>query len=584
MKIQASLLLAMLCAATGSARAADPPADLILHNAAVWTADPALPAAQAVAIRDTRIVSVGKNRDVLRLRGDRTRVVDLHGRMVVPGFIDGHTHFENATEWFFEVRLIDVDDEAEMLARLEQVAARVPADEWITGVEWGGLTARRKFTAGDRRYAAFEPTLAKVDALTAHRPLLFQRHDGAVFANSEALRRIRYTKNSPNPSGGELGRDPQTGELNGMLFGTPAANAVRSMAPKSRARTLIAARSLMKALNRYGITGIHDIARVDAISQTKRFRTFVERSHSDVSIFEDLRAAGELSVRVYAILTLSTYGELAAHGITPGSGDDLIRYGALKAFIDGNLMFAPWSNHPSYSGDFTMRVENEQSMLDAMVGADKLGFDIATHAFGDKAHAYMLDWYEKAIAANGPRDRRFRLVHATYPALAEIQRAGRIGAVADITPYYATADAEYAQRLLGPERIDNAFAWRRMLDNSVRLNIVSDLPGSFDKTEVLPIDPLANIYYAVARRPIGAPPSAASHPSEALTVEEALRAYTINPAWSSREDASKGSITVGKLADLAVLSKNVLCIAPEELPSTRVLYTILGGRIVYQAE
>jgi predicted amidohydrolase YtcJ len=576
-----SLLLAAASWIIGQTASAAPP-DLILHGARVWTGDPGLPSAQAVAITGDKIALVGRDREVLRLRGPATQVMNLRGRMIIPGFIDAHTHFENATDWFFEVRLIDVDDEAEMLERLAEAVQRVPADLWITGTEWGGLTARRKFTAGDRNYTAFEPSLEKVDALTPGRPVLFQRHDGAVFANSEALKRLRILPASPIPGGGDIGRDPATGKLTGMMLGTAAANAVRSVPPKNRERTLVAARELVKELNRHGITGIHDIARVDAISQETRFRTFVERSHSDVSIFDDLRAKGDLTVRVYAVLTLRTYSALAAHGIRPGTGDELIRYGALKGFIDGTMLFEPWSHNPQYSGDFTMRVVDEQTMRDDVVGADKLGFDVALHAYGDKAHWYMLNWYEKAAELNGPRDRRFRLVHANYPAPDEIRRAGKLGAVADITPYFATTDREYSERLLGLSRIDNAYAWRRMVNSGVRINIVSDWPGVFDKTEVLPLDPLVNIYYAVTRRPLGATAHEAWRPEQALTVEEALRAYTVNPAWSSREEAIKGSITAGKLADLVVLSQDVLRIEPAAIPSTTVLYTIFNGRIVYQ--
>lgn len=577
----AALLLVWL--ASPSLAAPVTPADLILRNAYVWTGDPARPHAQAVAVRGNLIAAVGGNAEIDVLRGPRTRVIDLRGRMVVPGFIDAHTHFENATDWFFEARLIDVDEESLMLERLREVTARVPEGLWITGVEWGGLTARSRHSAGDAAYLAFEPSLAAIDAVTPRHPVLLQRHDGSVFLNSIAMERMRLTPHVPEPSGGRIGRDRAAGRLTGMLYGVSAQNAVRSLPPKSRARTLIASRALMTVLNRNGITSIHDIARVDAVSQEMIYRTHVERSHSDLGIFEDLRSEGHLRVRVYANLPLRSFDRLAAHRIRPGAGDEWIRYGLLKGYVDGTLMFEPWQNEPAYSGNFTMRVVDEQTMQDDVTGADRLGFDVATHAYGDKAHWHMLNWYENAAEQNGPRDRRFRLVHALYLNEQEIERAARLGAVADITTHWAVTDAGYAERVLGTGRIRNAHAWRTMAKHGLRINIVSDWPGTFDKTEVMPVNPLENIYYAVARRPVGAPATDAWHPEQALTVEEALRAYTVNPAWSSREESLKGTLAVGRLADIAVLSANILRIPAEQLPAVKVLYTILDGRIVHEA-
>lgn len=559
-------------------------ADLILYNAGIWTADEHNPSARAVAIKGSRILRVGTDEEVKKLGGARTTTINLGGKMVVPGFIDAHTHFENATDWFFEVRLIDVDQEELLIERLMESVERVPGEFWITGTDWGGFTARKKYSAGDMSYQAFQPTLERIDAVSGGHPVFLTRHDGAVFVNSQGLKRLRITRHKPDPNGGEIQHDPASGQLTGMLFGTAAARASRALPPKSRARTLVAARALVDQLNRFGITGIHDIARVDALSQSKLFYTFVERSYSDVGIFEDLRSAGDLSIRVYPLLPLRNSDALADYGIFPGSGDELIRYGALKAFIDGTLMFEPWSSNPSYAGDFSFRVIDEQTMLDDVITADKLGFDIAIHAIADKAHWLMLNWYERAIELNGERDRRFRLVHALYPAMPEIKRAGNIGAVADITPYWTVTDREVSERQLGTERVKTAYAWRTMIENGVRINIVSDWPGSFDKTEVYPLDPLQNIFYAVTRRPIGAGPDAAWHPEEAMTIEEALRAYTINPAWSSREEGIKGSISEGKLADLVVLSRNILQGSADELLTTFVEYTIFDGKVVYTVE
>lgn len=567
-------------APTGASAGAAEPVDLILYNAKVWTVDEANPRAEAVAVRGSRIVKVGRDREVLRLRDPATRTVDLGGRLVLPGFIDAHTHFENATEWFFEARLIDVNDEAEMLARLGEAVKRVPKGLWITGTDWSGIASRQKRVPGSAPFQSFAPSLAAVDKVAPDHPVLFQRFDGAYFANSRALELLRIHKLTPNPSGGEYHRDAR-GELTGMLLGTAGERAEKTLPPKSRHRTLIAARALMAELNRNGITGIHDIARVDTLSQNRDFHTFVERSHSDVSIFTDLRDRGELSVRVHPLLTLANWEGLAGQGIRQGAGDDLIRYGGLKAFIDGTLMFEPYANRPNYAGNFTFRVLNEEEMRADIVGADRAGLDVAMHVTGDKAHALLLDWYRAAMRANGPRDRRFRLIHAWYPSLEQISQAGEMGLFADITPHHMIREIDTVEKLLGPQRVKTAHAWRTMIDKGVRINIVSDWPGNFDRSHVSPLNPLENIYYAVTRQDLGRDPKKGWHPGEAMTIEEAIRAYTINPASASREEAIKGSIAEGKLADLVVLSKDILQLPPQDLLTTEVIATIFDGKMIY---
>lgn len=560
--------------------AAAPP-ELILTGGRVWTGEARQPRAQAVAIAGGRIVAVGDNRALLRLKGPDTQVVDLGGRMLVPGFIDAHTHFETATLWFFEARVIDVDEPAMLVARVAEAADRVPDDYWILGHDWGALTARRRWSDGDKGYTAAEPSLSAIDAVSGGHPVLLIRHDGAAFANSEALRRLRLVPERPDPKGGTMGRDRTTGQLTGMLYGTAAGIAIGALPPRSMRQTMVAARALMDQFSRNGITGIHDIARVDALSQATAFRTNVERSHSDLGIFTRLRDEGALSVRVNPILTLRDFAGLAGLGITPGSGDEFIHFGALKGFIDGNMTDEPWRTAPAYSGDFTFRVTDEATMRADIIAADAAGFDIAMHAFASRAHRLMLDWYEAAAATNGPRERRFRLIHAWYPAAADIARAARFGAVAEITPMHMLDDHAAAERMLTPRALETAFAWRTLANAGVRINIVSDWPGANDRSELSPLSPIENIYYAVTRHKIDTPASTAWRPEQGLTIEEALRAYTVNPAWSSHQESELGSIAPGKRADLVLLSKDILRGPPEELLTTRVEWTLLGGRTVF---
>lgn len=576
---------------------AEKPADLILFDGVVWTVDPKRPEAQAVAVRDGRIVRVGGDRQVLSLKGPDTRLIDLDGKMLLPGFIDAHTHFGNAVAAFFELRLNGVNDEATLLRLISDRAERVPDEYWITGGDWSaqaGWKAERDGEvvltplAAPRRTngepITFSPSLAAVDALTPAQPVLLKRYDGAHFINSYGLELLHITKHTPDPAGGRYERDPRTGELTGMLYGTAGERAWNSLPPRSKPQILVGAKAMVRELNRHGITGIHDIARIPAVSETLSFLTDVERSATDFSIFTDLRKADALTLRVNPILTLNSWKSLSSAGIRPMGGDDLIRFGALKLFVDGFLMFRPYPDNPDYSGSLSFRNRDAEELRRGVLGADAAGWDLATHVTGDKAHAMAFDWYEEAIATNPPRDRRLRILHAWYPRQHEIERGGRMGAIGDITPYHLVREMPSIERKLHADQLASAFAWRSMIRAGWRLNIVSDWPGSYDGNHDAPVNPLENIYLAVTRSDFPGEPGAGSwRPDQSLTIEEAIETYTINPAWSSREEAIKGSITPGKLADLVVLSRDIRRIAPKALLDTRVFYTILGGRIVYEA-
>ena len=565
-------------------------ADLVLYDGKVWTLEAKQSVAQAVAVAGDKIVKVGSDADVLALRGPNTRAIDLKGRLVLPGFNDAHTHFENATDWYFQVRLIDVNSPELLLQRLGEVAARVPAGIWITGGDWSDFAAGAN--AKDGAFTTFEPDLAAVDALTPNHPVLLRRYDRAWFANSRALSLARITAKTPDPRNGRYGRDAKTGALNGMLYGSAGEAMEKIMPPATREQKLIGARGVEAQLNAVGITSIADIARDEDISQKQIYPTYVERSYSDRMIFEELKKRGQLSVRVYAFLPLDTWGELAAVGIRPGSGDALVRYGALKAFGDAGLMFEPLKDTMGLPGDWAYRFMGEEKIAAAIAAADRAGYDVGVHIIGDKGIHELVGWYADAAKANGeprkPRDRRHRLIHVWYPAPADLRRAGELHLIADITPDHMMRNPDKLEALLGPERAKSAFAWRTMIDDGLRLNIVSDLPGPFNKASLATYDPLRNMYMAVTRRE--APHAGAKaegrtaavfHPEQAITIAEAIAAYTINPAYSSHEEAIKGSVAAGKLADLVVLSDDILAGPPEKLLDTRVDYTIFGGKVVY---
>ncbi len=578
---RAPLTLALVALAGGAA--AEAPADLILHGGRVHTMDRARPDVAAVAIRGDRIMKVGTDDEVLKLRGPATRVVPLGGRLALPGFIDAHTHFENAIDWRFRLGLYGVADTGALAARLAAAVRGVPAGMWIVG---GDIGAAAAWDAEARKVPApppVTPDLRAIDAVTPDHPVLIRRHDLAYFANSAALRRARWGRATPDPRGGRMERDPATGELTGMLYGRAGERIAELVPPPTMAQKLVGARAALADLAAAGITSIHDVARLDAATQGQIFHTHVERSSTSVDIFRELQRRGELTARVYAFLTLPLWKEVVEAGVRPRTDEGLIRFGALKGFIDGFLMEQPYADDPDFAGEFTFRFTTVEDMERAVAGADRNGFDPVVHTVGDRAHRLLLDWYESAIRQNPPRDRRFRIIHAWYPSAADIARAGRMRLIADITPQHMARGIRSTDRSLGPDRARTAHAWRQLKNAGVRLNIVSDWPGSFNEQDPTPLSPLENIFIAVTRKGLDGQPTGGWHPDERLTVEEAVEAYTVNPAFSSNEEDRKGAIVEGRLADIVVLSRDILTAAPEDIRQTQVDYTILGGRIVHQA-
>jgi predicted amidohydrolase YtcJ len=574
------ILAAVLALLLPSGAAATGPPELILHGGRVHTMDPARPEATALALRGERIVKVGSDAEVLALRGPATKVIALEGRLALPGFIDAHTHFENAVDWRFRLGVHAIADSPALVARLAAAVRGIPAGMWISGGDLGAAAAWAAEAKKEPAPRAFIPDLAAVDAVTPEHPVLLRRHDLSYFANSAALRRARWDRTTPDPRGGRLERDAR-GEPTGILHGRAGERIAELMPPPSMAQKLVGARLALAELAAAGITSIHDVARLDSASQTRVFHTHVERSSSDLDIFRELQRRGELTARVYAFLTLPLWREVLDAGIRPRADEGLIRYGGLKGFVDGFLMEQPYLDEPDYAGSFTFRFTTEEDMARAIADADRHGFDAVVHAVGDKAHRLLLDWYEAAYRANPPRDRRFRMVHTWYPSAADIARAGRLKLVADITPQHVVRGIRTVDRSLGPQRAKTAHAWRQLKDAGVRLNIVSDWPGSYNEQEPTPLAPLENIFMAVTRQSLDGRPPGGWHVAEKLTLEEALEAYTVNPAWSAYEEDRKGTLTEGKLADVVVLSRDILEGAPEDIRRAQVDYTILGGRIIH---
>jgi predicted amidohydrolase YtcJ len=521
----------------------------------VWTGDPAQPSAAAVAVSNRRITAVGSDAEVLAGAPRDAERIDLGGRLLCPGFIDAHTHFENACDWFFQVPVTGVNDGAELRARVARTLVGVPPGVWVTG--------------GGDFGPELVPRLAGIDEVSADNPVLLRRADGRYFANTVALRIARLA-----------GTDG--------LLERPTGEAVqRLVAPVSLAQKVVGGRGVMAELNRLGITSIHDIARHPALSERTIHSRHLERSYSNLAVFEELRRRGDLGVRVYAFLTLDTFEGLAAEGIFPGTGDEWLRYGALKIFLDSGVMLSPFdparAAGTGLKGDWSYRFVGEQRLLERIVAGDRAGFDIGVHVQGDAAIRLALNCFQHAARVNPPRDRRHRLIHAWHLAEDDFARAAGLGMVADVTADHLLLYSRGLDDLLGAARAGNAFAWRRMVDSGIVTNLVSDLPGAFDRSHVATVDPLRNMYVALTRA-APAVEDNAFHPEQALRIEDVLRAYTSAPAYSSREEDLKGTVSPGKLADLVVLSDDITRADPTSLLTATVDVTVLAGEVVHRRE
>jgi predicted amidohydrolase YtcJ len=554
-------------------------ADLVLLGAKVYTLEPNQPWAEAVAVRGDRIVKVGTRDEVKKLvREGKTRVLDLEGRLVLPGFIDNHTHFAQAGRLLLGLNLLEVDEPVEFKKRVGEAAGRLPAGAWLVGGDWGAYGAWAKGStgaaAGAPRPAEFLPTKDVIDGVSGDHPALVSRFDGKLhLANSLALRAAGITSTTPNPEDGEILRGAD-GQPNGLLRGS-AAKLVENVIPPPAypQRKAEALRALQEA-RRFGVTTIHDnVADFDQLQ-----------------LFRDLQKTGELTSRVWGRMWLSEWErerdyikKNALPAVVGGWGDDVIRLGGLKAWVDGimgnstALFFEPYKTAPESYGRLRPVMFPEGNLYRLIKGADRAGFTVTVHAIGDRANRILLDTYERVFNENPPRDRRFRVVHAQVMEPEDQKRFGRLGLVAEVQPYHAIDDMRWMEERIG-DRAVNAYAFRGIMDGGAAMSFGSDWPGT--NASYYPINPLLGIYAAVTRQTLDGKPEGGWFPRQRITLEDAVRFFTWNNAYITFEEDSKGSLKEGKLADLAVLDRDIFARPPRELVETQVLYTILGGKVV----
>ncbi len=560
---------------TGAA-VGEPPADLILHNGAIWTVDDAKPRATAVAVRGGRFVLVGGDEAALAQRGPQTRVVDLEGKFSLPGFNDSHVHFASAAA-FLEFNIMQVSTQHEFVERVREVVGRLEDGEWILGGYWSAYDAWAPGSAGAEGRTSFTPDMRRVEALTARHPMLIRKFDDSAFAaNSAALRAVGLDPDRPQAEGIVFERDAE-GRLTGILSGAGVMVRFRPHLPKSfsRARRLQQTRRALAEVRAHGVTNVSDMS-----------------DDEQLEIYRALRRSGELTCRIHFRYPLDRWGELAERGIKVGSGDEWIRLGGLKGHIDGIMgnstarFFEPYEHDPTNRGRWRrLMVDDdgdfvEGQFLKFMLDADAAGLQLTVHAIGDEANRLLLDYLETLNRTNGRRDRRFRLVHAQVIGEPDFERLGALGVVAEVQPYHLSDDMRWMEERIGYERCRGAYAFRSIAESGAILSFGTDWPGT--SASEYPINPLLGLYAAVTRQTVSGKPAGGWFPEQRITIQEAIKAATWGSAYANFEEDLKGSITVGKLADMAVLSTNLLEVEPAQYLKTEVVYTIVGGKVVYE--
>jgi predicted amidohydrolase YtcJ len=549
------LWLSVLAAANARAQQAAA-ADLVILHGRVWTVDHARPQAEAVAITRDRIIAVGSDAEIIKWIGMGTKKIDAQGKSVLPGFIDAHVHFSSGGGEISGVHLRDTATPQEFARRIGEHAKTLPKGEWMLGGTWdhelwGGTPL---------------PSHDWIDAVTPDTPVFVTRYDGHMaLANAVALRLAGITRDTKDPPGGTIVRD-KDGNPTGLMKDAAMDLVYRAMPAPSDEQLLRMVRAGMNEARRLGVTSIHDIS-----------------STEDVRAYQILSERGELTLRIYCITPLPQWEGPATAGLRAGFGNDWIHLGALKGFADGSLgsttaLFEqPFSDAPETSGLPNEMMLPEGNMLKMALGADKAGLQLAVHAVGDKANRIMLDVYTEVAKQNGVRDdRRWRIEHAQHLRPEDFSRFAQLGVIASVQPYHAIDDGRWAEKRIGRERCKTTYAFRTFLDHGVRLAFGSDWT-------VAPLNPMLGLYAAVTRATLDGKNPNGWFPEQKLTLKEALEAYTIGSAYAEFREEEKGSLTPGKLGDVVILDADLFSIPPEKIKDAAVRYTIVGGKIVYEA-
>jgi predicted amidohydrolase YtcJ len=527
--------------------------DTILLNGRLHTVDAARPEAEALAICGERIAAVGSSAEIRDLAGPNTRVIDLAGRLVLPGFNDAHVHFIDGASELVDINLRPATDERDFARRIAEYVATQPPGRWVRGGYWDHEAWPSQAV----------PTRALIDQVTPDHPVFVQRLDGHMaVANSLALKLAGVTRDTETPDGGTIVRD-SSGEPTGLLKDNAMDLVSRVIPPPSVEEVTAKARAALRHAAALGLTTIQDLT----------------ASATELRVYQALRDAGELTARIYSTQAHGIAG-LTAAGVTTGFGDAWIRIGGIKLFADGSMgsgtaaFFDPYADDASTRG---LLIQSPEALEQAIFDADDAGFQLVIHAIGDRANAIVIDALEKLAATRGGRDRRARIEHAQVVRAADKARMAKAGIIASIQPSHCIDDMRWAERRIGHERCAIAYNVRSFAEAGVRIAFGTDW-------FVEPLDPMIGLYAAVTRQFPDGTPAGGWFPEETITLAQAVEFYTLGSAYAEFAEQDKGSLAPGKLADLVVLSHDIFHVPPQQILSTRSVLTMVGGRIVFTAE
>lgn len=531
-----------------------PAADLIVVNAHVWTEDPARAEAEAVAVLGDRIVAVGSTQEIRAWRGPHTQLIDAAGKRLVPGFNDAHVHFVDGGAQLDYVQLNDASSPQEFARRVRERAAHSAKGEWMLGGDWD----ETKWTPAQL------PTKELIDAVAPDMPVALDRYDGhMVLANSIALKLAGITSQTPDPDGGLIVRD-HAGNPTGALKDAAMDMLYKMIPPMSHEQRR---RAVLRALGHAAALGVTSVQHMNP-------------DYADIAVYAELLDEGKLTTRIYAAPLITQVDDQAKLGIHHAFGGAYLRIGAVKAYADGSLgsstayFFSPFLDQPDYRGLLADEMHPISLMRDRMMKADSAQLQIMTHAIGDAGISAILDIYADIEEAHGSHDRRWRIEHAQHIAAKDFDRFAQLHVIASVQPYHAIDDGRWAEARIGHDRASRTYAFRTLLDHGVRLALGTDW-------NVAPLDPMLTLYAATTRATLDGKNPHGWFPEQKLSIQEALEAYTVGSAYAEFQEGEKGSITTGKLADMVLLSDDILVIDPTRIRDVKVLKTWVGGRLVY---
>jgi len=520
-------------------------------NGKIYTVNEKLRYAESVIVEENKILFAGSNKEAGKFITNSTEVIDLNGNLMLPGFIDAHVHLINAGFYLLGINLHAAKSREEFKEKLKEYVSK-NRGKWITGGYWDHEQWDEKIL----------PYKELIDEFTPNSPVFVERIDGHMgLANSYALKLAGINKNTPDPEGGLIVKDSKTGEPTGILKDNAMTLVYKVIPPYSFNDIYDVALKALESAKQFGVTGVHDISFKDHIK-----------------IFNEIEKDGKLTCRIYSILPISEYKYVID---SLENNSKKIKLGGLKAYADGSLgsstawLFEPYTQDTTLTGlpsDVILNGKLEEWAFEA----DKNKLQVCTHAIGDKANAWVLNLYEKIKKNDPQRKRRFRIEHAQHVRFNNIYQFAENEVIASCQPYHAIDDGVWAEKRIGPARIKYSYPFRSFLDAGLKLSFGSDWP-------VAPINPLLGIYAAVTRRTLDEKNPGGWIPEQKITVEEAIKCYTINNAYASFEENKLGSIEAGKLADFVVLDQDILTIDPVKIKDTKVILTVLDGEIIYDS-